>query len=95
MALAFMQAQNQLRTWRGVRGPAGAVVMTLKRLNWTTASWDCWITERGAKLNLHDRTCYAETHRESGRSTTTSTRSATVSRHGRPSWAPTAGASKE
>eukprot|EP00959_Pyramimonas_sp_CCMP1952_P350731 7348240-Pyramimonas_sp.AAC.1 len=54
MASAFMQAQNQLRTLRGVRGPAGAGVMTFKRLNWTTTSWDCWITERGAKLNLHD-----------------------------------------
>eukprot|EP00959_Pyramimonas_sp_CCMP1952_P427684 8957403-Pyramimonas_sp.AAC.1 len=31
MALAFMQAQNQLKTWRWTRGPVGAVVMVFKK----------------------------------------------------------------
>eukprot|EP00959_Pyramimonas_sp_CCMP1952_P153013 3200862-Pyramimonas_sp.AAC.1 len=54
MALAFMQAQNNCGTWRSIRGPAGAVVMTLKRFGWKATSWDCWYTECGAKLDLHD-----------------------------------------
>eukprot|EP00959_Pyramimonas_sp_CCMP1952_P346780 7263347-Pyramimonas_sp.AAC.1 len=53
MALAVMQAQNNCGTWRNIRVPAVAVVMTLKMFGCKATSWDCWYTERDAKLDLH------------------------------------------
>ena len=47
MALAFMQAQNQATTWRSVRGPVGAVVMTPPKVN--VASYQMGLLGYGAR----------------------------------------------
>eukprot|EP00959_Pyramimonas_sp_CCMP1952_P043786 915064-Pyramimonas_sp.AAC.1 len=54
MALAFMHAQNHTKTWQSVKGPAGAVLMTLRRMGWRAESWKVWFTERGSRVDLDD-----------------------------------------
>eukprot|EP00959_Pyramimonas_sp_CCMP1952_P033206 696573-Pyramimonas_sp.AAC.1 len=43
--------QTQLG-WQQVTGPAGAILMTLRRLGWQPRRWDCWETDTGLCLDL-------------------------------------------
>ncbi|CAK0850322.1 unnamed protein product [Prorocentrum cordatum] len=55
MQTAFDKAKKEVaRGWRGVIGPAGAVVQTLIRLGWTGTSWCRWVTSTGLSLDLRE-----------------------------------------
>ena len=40
------------RPWAAVRGPAGAVVATLRRIGWTAWSSRVWVTDQGTVIDL-------------------------------------------
>eukprot|EP00959_Pyramimonas_sp_CCMP1952_P159404 3333917-Pyramimonas_sp.AAC.1 len=40
--------------WRTVLGPAGAVVLTLQRLEWQALSWDVWVNTDGVTIRIKE-----------------------------------------
>ena len=43
-----------MAAWGETQGPIGATVLSLERLGWTAASWDCWIDDEGCERRLLD-----------------------------------------
>ena len=53
MKYAFDYAASiRSQRWRTVLGPAGAVVSTLQRLEWSFLSWDVWATADGIVVKV-------------------------------------------
>ena len=54
-ACMFSAAQSAPAfAWQDVRGPAGAVVATLKRLGWEAPNWHQWLTRGKKAINILD-----------------------------------------
>jgi len=51
---AVHRQHRATQPWRRVRGPAGAVVATLKRLEWRPTSPSLWTTDTGLVVNLDE-----------------------------------------
>jgi hypothetical protein len=49
---AIGKQAGSARPWSTVRGPGGAVVATLRRLEWKPEGPSVWITDRGELINL-------------------------------------------
>eukprot|EP00959_Pyramimonas_sp_CCMP1952_P325037 6803428-Pyramimonas_sp.AAC.1 len=40
--------------WARVRGPAGAVIMSMRRASWIWPAWHTFVTKQGYELNMAD-----------------------------------------
>ena len=58
MTRSFVKAcakqAGHARPWTTVRGPAGAVVATLRRILWKAECPSLWVTDRGEAVNLDE-----------------------------------------
>ena len=48
-----MKRQKGVLGWNAIEGPAGATLMTLKRIGWKHTAWDTWITDLGTQVVLN------------------------------------------
>ena len=50
---AAYEASKGVLGWNAIEGPAGATLMTLKRIGWRHTAWDNWITDQDVQINLN------------------------------------------
>ncbi len=50
---AAYDASKGVLGWNAIEGPAGATLMTLKRIGWRHTAWNTWITDQDVQINLN------------------------------------------